>query len=104
MPSQSLPGAQNTDLVTFTIKISGTAISTQYQVASIVVQNEVNRIPSARLILYDGDAAAQDFKVSNEATFVPGAEIEITAGYHSNETSIFSGIILKHSLKIRTQE
>lgn len=103
MPSQSLPGPQNTDLVTSTIKINGTAISTQYQVASIVVQNEVNRIPSARLILYDGDAAAQDFKVSNEATFAPGAEIEITVGYHSNETSVFSGIILKHSLKIRSQ-
>jgi Rhs element Vgr protein len=102
MPSQSLPGTQETDLVTSTIKINGTAIGMQYQVASIVVQNEVNRIPSAKIILYDGDAAAQDFEVSNEATFVPGAEIEITVGYHSNETSIFSGIILKHSLKIRS--
>ena len=99
--SQSLPGTQITDLVTSTIKVGGTAVSTQYQVASIIVQNEVNRIPAAKIIIYDGDAAAQDFSVSNEATFVPGAEIEITVGYHSDETSIFSGIILRHSLKIR---
>src|SRR3569832_1541785 len=52
-------------------------------------------------MIYDGDAAAQDFKVSNDDTFKPGAEIEITAGYHSDETSIFKGIILRHSLKIR---
>lgn len=76
-------------------------MSTQYQVASITVVNEVNRVPVAKLAIYDGDAATQDFVVSNEETFVPGTEIEITAGYHSVEAILFSGIILRHSLKIR---
>jgi len=102
--SQSLPGTQNTDLVTFTIKVNGQSISGQYLVPSITVLKEVNRIPTARLMIYDGDAAAQDFSVSNEATFIPGTEIEILVGYHSNETSIFKGIILKHSLKIRNDQ
>ncbi len=100
--SQSLPGTQNTDLVTFTIKINGEAIGSQYQIANISIAKEVNRIPFAKLMIYDGDAAAQDFAISNEDTFKPGAEIEITAGYHSDETSLFAGIILKHSLQIRT--
>lgn len=99
--SQTLPGNQQTDLVTYTIKINDTAVSVQYQVTSILVSKEVNRIPFAKLMIYDGDAAAQDFSISNEETFVPGAEIEITAGYDSDETSIFKGIILRHSLKIR---
>jgi len=99
--SQSLPGTQDTDLVTFTLKVGGQPVSTQYQVASININREVNRIPSAKLILYDGDPAAQDFTVSNEDTFKPGAVIEITVGYHSDETSLFNGIILRHSLKIR---
>lgn len=99
--SQTLPGTQNTDLVTFSIKVNGTALGTSYQVVSINVHKEINRIPLAKLVLYDGDAAAQDFKVSNEDTLVPGAEIEITAGYHSDEATIFNGIILRHSLKIR---
>jgi Rhs element Vgr protein len=98
--SRQLPGTQNTDLVTFTIKVNGEEISTQYEVTSITVSREINRIPMARITLYDGDAAAQDFTVSNTDTFIPGAEIEILAGYHSDETPIFSGIILKHSLKI----
>ncbi len=99
--SQSLPGTQNTDLVTFTIKVNGAAISSQYQVASIHVAKEVNRIPFAKLMIYDGDPALQDFAISNEDTFKPGAEIEITAGYHSDETLLFKGIIVRHSLKIR---
>ena len=99
--SQTLPGTQNTDLVTFTIKANGKAVGTEYQVTSINVSKEVNRIPVAKIIIYDGDAAAQDFSISNEETFIPGTEIEISCGYHSEETSIFKGIILKHSLKIR---
>lgn len=88
--------------MTFTIKANGEAVSAKYQVSIISIQKEVNRIPFAKLVISDGDAAAQDFSISNEATFVPGTEIEITAGYHSDETTIFKGIILKHSLKIRS--
>lgn len=99
--SQTLPGNQQTDLVTFTIKINDAAIGTQYQVASIVISKEVNKIPYAKVMIYDGDAATQDFSISDEETFVPGATIEINVGYHSDEASLFKGIILKHSLKIR---
>lgn len=99
--SQTLPGTQKTNLVTFTIKVSGQAISPTYQVASLLISNEVNRIPSARLAIHDGNAATQDFAISNEPTFIPGTPIEITVGYNSDESSLFSGIIVKHSLKIR---
>ncbi len=99
--SQTLPGTQNTELVTFTISINGEAIGPQYQVATMTVSKEINRIPYAKLIIYDGDAAAQDFAVSDEETFIPGAAIDITLGYNSDESAVFSGIILKHSLKIR---
>jgi Rhs element Vgr protein len=99
--SQTLPGTQKTDLVTFTIKVNGNALGTTYQVASMSFTNEINRIPMAKIVINDGDASKQDFPVSNEATLVPGAAIEVTVGYHSDETTLFSGIILRHSLKIR---
>jgi Rhs element Vgr protein len=99
--SQTLPGTQNTDLVTFTIKVNGTALGTTYQVVSMIFNNEINRIPMAKLVIYDGDPAKQDFPVSNEATLIPGTPIEITVGYHSDETALFNGIILRHSIKIR---
>ena len=99
--SQTLPGPQDTDLVTFTIKVNGTTLGAAYQMVSINFHKEINRIPMAKLVIYDGDAAAQDFAISNEATLVPGAEIEIAVGYHSDEATLFNGIILRHSLKIR---
>ena len=101
--SQTLPGTQNTDLVTFTIKVNGLPVSLQYPFVTITINKEVNRIPVARISIYDGNASTQDFSISNEPTFIPGTEIEIAAGYHSIEQPLFKGIILRHSLKIRNQ-
>lgn len=88
-----------TDLVTFTVKTDGQAINTTWRVLQVEVNREVNRIPSARLVIADGDVAAQDFAASSSADFIPGKTIEISAGYHSSETTIFKGVIVKHSIK-----
>ena len=102
--SQTLPGTQNTSLVTFTIQVNGEEMSPVYQVASLLITKEVNRIPAARLVLYDGDPAAQDFAVSDKTDFIPGSDITISVGYNSDETLLFTGIVLKHSLKVRSDQ
>lgn len=94
--------SQNADLVTHKILIEGTELSKTYQVKSIVVQNEVNRIPMAQIILTDGEASERDFKLSNEDFLIPGKKIEITAGYHNDEETIYKGIVIKHSIKIKS--
>lgn len=88
-------------LITYKILIEGEELSTIYQVKSITVNKEVNRIPTAQLVIIDGAAAKRDFELSNEDLLIPGKKIEITAGYHSDEETIFKGIIIKHSIKIR---
>lgn len=93
--------SQSSDLITFTILINGSAISETYQVKSIAVEKEVNRIPFAQLVFFDGSAASQDFPLSNEDELIPGNDIEIKAGYHNDEATIFKGLIIKQSLKIR---
>src|SRR5882762_1375337 len=95
-----LPDQQNTDLVTFTILVNGAPVGKETGIVSIAVNKEVNKIPWAKLIIQDGDVAAEDFTVSNQDTFKPGNEIEIQAGYHSDEATIFKGIIVKHGIKI----
>jgi len=90
----------STDLVTFTVKIDGQAVSSDYRILQLDVTREVNRIPSAKLIIADGDPALQDFEVSNSVDFIPGKAIEIQAGYHSAETTIFKGVIIKHGIKV----
>lgn len=93
--------SKSADLVTHKLLIEGTELSGVYQVMSIVVHNEVNRIPMAQIVLTDGDAASQDFKLSNEDLLIPGKKIEIKAGYHSDEETIYKGIVVKHSIKIK---
>ncbi|MEP6931630.1 MAG: type VI secretion system tip protein VgrG, partial [Flavobacterium sp.] len=93
--------SQSADLVTHKILIEGEELSKTYQVKSIVVQNEVNRIPMAQIVLTDGEASERDFKLSNEDLLIPGKKIEITAGYHNDEETIYKGIVIKHSIKIK---
>ncbi|WP_442845523.1 type VI secretion system tip protein VgrG [Leeuwenhoekiella sp. H156] len=99
--SRSIATAQNPDLVTTTLLVNGEQLSAAYSVKSIVVNREVNRIPYAQLVILDGEAASQDFELSNTTLFEPGSEIEIKAGYHSDEESLFKGIVIRHGIKIR---
>lgn len=94
-----IPTPQPSDLPTFKILIGGSEISGEYQVVSVDVYKVFNKIATAKILLLDGDPAEQDFKISNSDDFKPGNEIEIKAGYHNNETTIFKGIIIKHGLK-----
>ena len=104
MPERVIPTARAADLVTFKILVEGEELSSAYQVLSITVEKEVNRIPWAKIVLLDGDPASQDFVLSNESFFVPGKEIEIKAGYHSEEEPIFKGLVITHNLKIRSDK
>ena len=99
---RTIPANNSTDLVTFTIFINGSEIARSYNIQSIVVHRELNKIASAKIVLADGDPSIEDFPVSNESTFIPGEEIEIQAGFNSDESTIFKGIITRHNIKVRS--
>ena len=94
--------SKSADLVTHKLLVDGQELSKKYQVKTISIEKEVNRISTAKIILIDGEPSRQDFELSNEELLIPGAEIEITAGYHSDEETVFKGIVIKHNIKIRT--
>ncbi len=98
------PLRRNTDLVSIEVKVDGSIIPDAVLVENIIVQKEVNRISTAKIVLLDGDPAQQDFALSADDLFIPGKEIEILAGYHSDNAVIYKGIIIKHSLKIRNNQ
>lgn len=99
--SRTIETVRSADLVTFKIIIEGTELSSVHQVKNISVEKEINRIPFAQIVFFDGEAASQNFSLSNEDLLIPGKEIEIKAGYHNDDETIFKGIIIKHSIKIR---
>lgn len=88
------------DLPTFKILSGGKEINREYQIKAISVVRSVNKITSASILIYDGDPAKEDFEISNSEAFLPGTEIIINAGYHSNEEQIFKGIVISQNIKV----
>ncbi|MEQ9354407.1 MAG: type VI secretion system tip protein VgrG [Coleofasciculus chthonoplastes F3-SA18-01] len=89
-------------VITATILSDGNEMDSEYHLMSIDIIKAVNKIPSAQLILLDGDAAKQEFKISDTEFFKPGKELEIKLRYEDNakeEATVFKGIILRHSLQ-----
>lgn len=65
------------------------------------VTKAVNRLATARLVYADGSASGGDFPLSNADTFLPGQEVEIQAGAGADPVTIFKGIVVRQSLKVR---
>ena len=85
---------------TFSIKINGNAIPETLNVFSVHVEKKVNRIPTAKIVILDGEPNTGKFEASSSSTFLPGSTISIEAGYDSKNELIFKGIITSQSLRI----
>lgn len=99
--ARNIPTSQNPDLATCTLLVEGNAIPQEVSVISVQVTKEIDKIPAAVITISDGDPSSGDFEQSNSDLFIPGKKIEIKLGYHSDETTVFKGIITTHAVKIR---
>lgn len=97
-----IPNDSKYDLVTFDILSEGKSMDPAVQVYSVVVQKEVNRIPTAKIIVRDGDPAKEDFEISNTDFFIPGKKIEIKGGWDGKNKTLFKGIIVSNKIKIKS--
>jgi Rhs element Vgr protein len=87
-----------------TILSAGTIIDPTYELLSVDIVREVNRIPYAQLVLLDGDAARQKFEISDSDVFKPGQEIEIQLRYEGGDQpqsniTAFKGLVIGHALE-----
>ncbi|MBL1179240.1 type VI secretion system tip protein VgrG [Pantanalinema sp. GBBB05] len=85
----------------FTVKVDGTAIEREHQLLAVYIIKAANKIASAKLVYLDGAAASSDFPLSNTDRFIPGQAVEILAGAGDAPISLFQGIVVRQSLKIR---
>ncbi len=101
MANLIIPNPSSHDVVSFNVLVNDTEINPSYQVLSISIIKEVNRIAIAKIILRDGDAALSNFEVSDTDDFLPGKTIKIKIGFDSTNAQQFKGIITKHAIKIK---
>ena len=97
----TIPTPVTPDVCTVAVLVGGVEISGEFHVLAVSVTRELNRIPTATIQLRDGEASQSNFSASNTDHFVPGKNIEIQLGYRSQNESVFKGIVVKHSIKIR---
>lgn len=97
----TIPTPSTPDVCTVAILVDGEEISGEFNVLSISVIKELNRIPAATILFQDGEASRSTFSVSNSGHFVPGKKIEIQLGYRSQNDPVFKGVVVKHGIKVR---
>ncbi|WP_052285312.1 type VI secretion system tip protein VgrG [Kluyvera genomosp. 1] len=90
----------STGVTTYTIKVDGKAIDSAIGVIAIHIHYQVNHIATAEITISDGDMPTQRFDISDADTFKPGSTISISAGYASDEQTVFDGIIISHGIEI----
>ncbi|WP_437787393.1 type VI secretion system tip protein VgrG [Sorangium sp. So ce1097] len=87
--------------VTPTILSDGKPMDPAYELLSIDIRREVDRIPRAELRVLDGDAAQQKFAISDTGFFAPGAKIEIKLRYEGEEDRcVFKGVVVRHGVEV----
>nr|WP_294860573.1 type VI secretion system tip protein VgrG [uncultured Fluviicola sp.] len=98
------PEKNSEGLVTFSIYSEGSKISDSFEMVSIWVRKEVNRIGRATLIFEAGDMPNKEIPESDDDSFAPGKKIRVEAGYQSNERVIFEGVVITHNIDIPEDE
>jgi phage protein D len=91
-----------TSLITFSIKVNGLPIKSYYQVISIDVERDIDKLDYARFTIADGSAEEAIFSISDSTDFVPGNKIIISTGYDADPiTEIFAGVVTAKALTIQ---
>ncbi len=98
MPSSPL--LQGSGVLKLSISSEGKPLPTAVQVMSVEIHHAINRIASATIIVIDGDMPSGKFPLSDGTLFKLGAKIVIKAGYGDDETPVFSGLVIKHAVKV----
>ncbi len=85
-----------------TIVRAGKPVDVEFALISVEVDRQLDRIPDARLVLFDGSVARGDFPISDSEDFQPGNELEIKIRYEgdgSRDATVFKGLVMRHGVE-----
>lgn len=91
------------DFIKYAINIGSKTLDSTYPVQSIIVDKKINKIPYAKIVLYDGDIQSQNFAIANDKAFTIGDTVSIQAGYDDRLEKIFQGVVAKLAIRSRSK-
>jgi Rhs element Vgr protein len=101
MADTLIPNSSLHDVASYGVSIDGRPLDPSFQLLSLSVTKESNRVPVAKLVFRDGEAAEKKFSLSNNAAFEPGKSIIIKVGRDAKNDQVFKGIITLHAVKVK---
>jgi Rhs element Vgr protein len=94
------PIVADLETLSVAITVNGQPLADTYSLLSVDVEREINRIPYARACIADGSIADATYAASETETFLPGAQVTVSAGYGSQSGSLFSGVIVSQGIRL----
>ena len=79
---------------------NGNALSSVLPIVSVDVYYGINTIPKAVVVIEDGEMSNGKFPLSDGSDLEPGSEVTIKAGYATNSSPIFKGVVVRHGVSI----
>ncbi|HTQ66747.1 MAG TPA: type VI secretion system tip protein VgrG [Puia sp.] len=96
-----IPDTSTHEVVTYEVLVDNNQVSQLYQLLSISILKNINRVPYAKIIFRDGEAAARTFATSDADDFIPGKKVTIHIGRDGTNSQAFQGIIVKHAVRVK---
>jgi Rhs element Vgr protein len=93
-------GIKSGDIASFSVKVGGNAVPDALSILTVHIEKRINKISTATIVILDGQADTGKFDASSSATFLPGSEVSIEAGYDNTNEVVFKGIITRQSIRI----
>lgn len=89
--------------ITATISRNGVKMNPGFELLSIDVTREFNKVPVAELKLIDGNLANNQFEILDGEFFAPGSEITVSLKFEGDplgEQTLFEGIVTDQGLEL----
>lgn len=96
-----IPNTSQHNMASYQILINGAVANPVYELLSMMVIREINKVPSVRIIFKDGDPAQKTFALSEMNDFIPGTPIVVKIGRDQKNTQVFKGIIIRHAIRVK---
>ena len=96
-----IPDKSTHEVVSYQILVENNDITLSYQLLSLSILKNINKIPSAKIVFRDGEAAERTFAASDKDDLIPGKKINIKIGRDGTNVQAFQGIIVKHAVKVK---
>jgi len=94
------PQVDSEGVVRLEVKSNGQLVSDVTTIISVRIERAVGGIPTARLVILDGDMAGCAWPLADGRTFEPGSRISIAAGYGDSVQPVFEGVVVKLGMHI----